>query len=71
MGPPFANLLSLDDFERAASRHLPRPIFAYVSGGAEDNFALRDNRAAFDDYGFVPRVLTRSEERRVGKECRL
>src|SRR5258706_8418633 len=58
MGPPFRNLLSPDDFERAACRHLPRPIFAYVSGGAEDNFALRGNRAAFDDYGFVPRVLT-------------
>src|SRR5258706_10425108 len=58
MRPPFRNLLSLDDFERAARRHLPRPIFAYVSGGTEDNFALRDNRAAFDDYGFVPRILT-------------
>ena len=58
MSTPFRNLLSLDDFERAASRHLPRPIFAYVSGGAEDNVALRDNRAAFDDYGFVPRILT-------------
>src|SRR5258706_14142978 len=58
MGPPFAKTLPLDAFERAARRHLPRPIFAYVSGGAEDNFALRDNRVAFDDYGFVPRVLT-------------
>src|SRR5258706_1586473 len=58
MGPPFAKTLPLDAFERAARRHLPRPIFAYVSGGAEDNFALRGNPAAFDDYGFVPRVLT-------------
>src|SRR5213078_4389718 len=31
--------------------------YGYVSGGAEDNAALRDNRRAFDEYGFVPRVL--------------
>ena len=52
-----SDILSLDDFERAARRRLPRPIFAYVSGGAEDNVSLRDNRAAFDEYGFIPRVL--------------
>jgi L-lactate dehydrogenase (cytochrome) len=51
------SILSLDDLEHAARRHLPRPVFAYVSGGVEDNAALRDNRAAFDELGFVPRVL--------------
>ncbi len=51
-------ILSLDDFERAARRFLPRPVFAYVSGAVEDNVAYRDNRAAFDEYGFVPRILT-------------
>jgi L-lactate dehydrogenase (cytochrome) len=50
-------ILSLDDFEAAARRHLPRPIFAYVSGGVETNASLRDNRLAFEDYGFVPRML--------------
>ena len=51
------DILSLDDFERAARARLPRPIFAYVSGGSEDNVTLDGNRAAFDRYGFVPRVL--------------
>jgi L-lactate dehydrogenase (cytochrome) len=50
-------ILSLEDFERAARRHLPRPIFGYVSGAVEDNAALRDNRAVFDEFGFLPRVL--------------
>src|SRR5262245_59092361 len=50
-------ILSLDDFERAARRHLPGPVFAYVSGAVEDNVSLRDNRAAFESIGFVPRVL--------------
>jgi L-lactate dehydrogenase (cytochrome) len=50
-------ILSLDDFEPAARRHLPRPIFGFVAGGTETNASLRDNRAAFEDYGFVPRAL--------------
>ena len=49
--------LSLADFEKAARRHLPRPIFGYVSGGAEDCASLHDNRAAFSEIGFVTRVL--------------
>ena len=51
------DILSLDDFETAAQRHLPRPIFAYLSGGVEDNVAREDNRAAFREWSFVPRVL--------------
>src|ERR671916_686248 len=50
-------ILALDDFETAARRHLPRPIFGYVSGAAETNASLRDNRSAFAEFGFVPRVL--------------
>jgi L-lactate dehydrogenase (cytochrome) len=50
-------ILSLADLEHAARRHLPRPVFAYVSGGVEDDATVRDNRAAFDELGFVPRVL--------------
>jgi L-lactate dehydrogenase (cytochrome) len=56
-------ILSLDDFEHAARGHLPRPVFAYVSGGVEDNAGLRDNRAAFDELGFVPRVLVNVSKR--------
>jgi len=50
-------VLSLDDFEPVAQRHLPRPVFAYVSGGTETDWSLHDNRAAFTDYGFLPRAL--------------
>jgi L-lactate dehydrogenase (cytochrome) len=49
--------LTLDDFEPAARRLLPRFLYGYVSGGAETDAAVRDNRKAFDEYGFVPRVL--------------
>ena len=52
-----ARMLSLDDFEQAARRRPPRPIFGYIAGAAEDNQSLRANRDAFARYGFVPRVL--------------
>ncbi|HKW38257.1 MAG TPA: alpha-hydroxy acid oxidase [Burkholderiales bacterium] len=50
-------ILALDDFEAPARRYLPRPMYGYVSGGAETNASLRANRAAFDEYALVPRVL--------------
>jgi L-lactate dehydrogenase (cytochrome) len=50
-------VLALDDFEAAAKRHLPRPIFGYVAGAAETDWSFRDNRAAFAEYGFLPRML--------------
>ncbi|MBK9607002.1 MAG: alpha-hydroxy-acid oxidizing protein [Betaproteobacteria bacterium] len=50
-------ILCLDDFEIAAKKHLPRPVFGYVAGAAETNWTLHDNRRAFDEFGFVPRVL--------------
>ncbi|WP_297839590.1 alpha-hydroxy acid oxidase [Pseudomonas sp.] len=55
--------LSLNDFEAAAKRHLPRPVFGYISGATEDNATLSDNRAAFDELGFVPRVLRNVSQR--------
>jgi L-lactate dehydrogenase (cytochrome) len=49
--------LSLDDFEVTARRRLPKMLYGYISGGAETDAALADNRRAFEAYGFVPRVL--------------
>lgn len=50
-------ILSLNDFEAEARRRLPRPLFGYIAGAAEDNRSLDDNRAAFDEYRFLPKVL--------------
>lgn len=58
------HILSLSDFEQAARRSLPRPIFGYVNGAAEDNRSLDDNRRAFDDYGFITRVLVDVSQRK-------
>jgi L-lactate dehydrogenase (cytochrome) len=54
---PLQKYLSLDDFEPTARRRIPKFLYGYISGGAETDAALRDNRKVFDEYGFVPRVL--------------
>jgi L-lactate dehydrogenase (cytochrome) len=56
-------ILCLDDFEEAARRHLPAPVFAYVSGGVERNQTLRANASAFERYEFVTRVLVDTSKR--------
>ena len=56
-------ILSLADFEHAARRHLPRPIFGYVAGGVEDTVALRSAAAAYREWSFVPRVLVDVSQR--------
>ena len=48
---------SIADLRCLAERALPRPIFDFFDGGAEDEVTLRDNRAAFERVRLVPRVL--------------
>ena len=50
--------LSLEDFEAAARRHLPRMLYGFIAGGAETNASMRANSKSFQDYYFIPRVLT-------------
>ena len=47
----------LEDFEPAARAILPKAIFDYIAGGAEDEAAIAGNRAAFSRYRFRFRVL--------------
>lgn len=65
---PLRRFLSLHDFEAAARRRLPRPIFEYVAGSVEDRQAERDNRQAFSRYGFRTRVLVDVSSRRQDVE---
>ncbi|NLD68928.1 MAG: alpha-hydroxy-acid oxidizing protein [Limnobacter sp.] len=49
--------LSIGDLRRLARRRLPRSVFEFIDGGAEDELTLADNRAAFERRRIVPRVL--------------
>src|SRR5215470_4484513 len=60
-------ILALDDLKVAARRLLPRSIFGFVAGGTETGSSLRENRAAFQDYDFLPRVLVDTSDRHQEK----
>lgn len=63
LSPALRDVLCLDDFEIKARHRLPRPIFGYVAGGAEDSRSRHDNRAVFEEYGFTTRVLVDVSQR--------
>jgi len=50
-------LVNVSDFRKAAKRRLPRGVFDYIDGGAEDERTLRANCEAFSNVIFRPRVL--------------
>jgi L-lactate dehydrogenase (cytochrome) len=58
-----SKILSLADFERAAEKRLPKPIFGYVAGACEDCYSLRANRDVFAEYEFVSRILVDISQR--------
>jgi L-lactate dehydrogenase (cytochrome) len=47
----------LDDLRRAAQRRLPRPVFGYVDGAADEEITRRANERALRRWRFQPRVL--------------
>ena len=50
-------ILTIDDLRAAARRRLPRALFDYIDGGAEDEVTMRANTADFQRYRFQPRAL--------------
>lgn len=64
--------LSIAELRRQAQRRLPRSVFDFIDGGAEDEHTLRDNRAAFERVRLLPRVLTdvREPDTRCTLFCR-
>jgi L-lactate dehydrogenase (cytochrome)/(S)-mandelate dehydrogenase len=54
---------NVDLFRRHARAILPRPIFDFADGGAEKEWTLRRNEAAFDDVALMPRPMRGAAER--------
>ena len=46
--------INIDGMRASAQRRLPRMVFDFVDGGAEDEVTMRDNRAAFEALKFRP-----------------
>ena len=49
---------SVNAMRELARRRLPRLVFDFVDGGAEDERALRRNEEAFGEARLLPRPLT-------------
>jgi isopentenyl diphosphate isomerase/L-lactate dehydrogenase-like FMN-dependent dehydrogenase len=49
------HLINVDDLRRAAQRRLPKAVFDYLDGGADDEVTLCDNVQAFSELRFRPR----------------
>src|SRR5918993_4113891 len=49
--------LNLHEYEAAARALLPPMVWHYVAGGSGDEATLRSNRAAFDRWRLLPRML--------------
>lgn len=55
--PNLNRCYSIEDFRKAARKAIPRVIYDYIEGGAEDEITVQRNRDSYTDYTFVPRVL--------------
>jgi L-lactate dehydrogenase (cytochrome) len=52
-----ARVASVDDLRAVARRRLPRGVFDYIDGAAEDEISLAANSDAYRRIRFRPRVL--------------
>jgi len=49
---------NIAELRKAAQRKLPAPIFHYLDGGADDEWTLRRNTRAFEQWQVIPSALT-------------
>jgi len=54
---PLRHCYNVSDVRKAAAVSLPKPIFDYLDGGADDELTLSRNCSAFSNYEFLPSVL--------------
>ena len=55
--PDISRYYNIEDLRRGARARLPRAIFDFFDGGAEDEITLQDNCAAFKRLRLLPKVL--------------
>ncbi|MBL8984635.1 MAG: alpha-hydroxy-acid oxidizing protein [Gemmatimonadetes bacterium] len=48
---------NIADLRRVAQSRLPAPMFHYIDGGSDDEWSLRRNTSAFEDYQVWPNYL--------------
>jgi isopentenyl diphosphate isomerase/L-lactate dehydrogenase-like FMN-dependent dehydrogenase len=48
-------VVNIEDLRQRAKRRVPKAVFDYLDGGADDEITLRENCRVFDDFTFRPR----------------
>jgi L-lactate dehydrogenase (cytochrome) len=56
-------IANIEDLRQLARRRLPRALFDFVDGGAQDEVTLRANQSDFQRLALLPRVLTDVSQR--------
>ena len=59
------DLISVEDYRRAAARRVPRLVWEYIEGGADDLVTVRRNRTSFSRWALRARMMTAYPERRL------
>ena len=59
--PALKNCHNIADLRRRAKSKLPAPMFHYIDGGADDEWTMRRNTSAFDDWEVLPNYLKNIE----------
>ena len=62
--PP--RVVNIEDLRRLAKLRLPKVVFDYLDGGAEDELTLQENCRAFRDLTFRPRMAVAFEQCNLG-----
>src|SRR6185369_4246696 len=50
--------VNVHEFEEVAKQKLHKLAYDFIAGGVEDEMTLRSNRAAYQHWYLVPRVMT-------------
>ncbi|CAM3597509.1 (S)-mandelate dehydrogenase [Pseudomonas reidholzensis] len=62
------NVFSVEDYRRLAQKRLPKMVFDYLEGGAEDEQGLAHNRSVFQQWRFKPKRLIDVSQRDLHSE---
>jgi len=64
-------IINLDLIEQQAKEKFTDFAYAFVSGGAGDEWTLRENRRAFEDFPIMPRMLSGVDAKSVDLRIKL
>ena len=61
-------VVNIEDLRRRARRRLPKVVFDFIDGGAQDEVSLRANRADFEAWELLPKMLVDVSQRTITSE---